>query len=793
MIMQRNITKLINDLYIENAKLKDKTKASLAKMFEWYTCYKLTDKYNRPFYHYSDIDPDFKEKNYMSYGDTGIDACDLRYCIVQCKLRSGSLQYGECSTTFASQNSYCDITNAIIVRWPEIIIARNDDSKLSANMRGHNAKRFIDMRYNVKEMLEFCATIIPSPEIMPLYETRDYQTEAIKLINSDCKFCIISLPTGTGKNYIIIKSMKPGCKYLILVPLIVLMEQICQEIIKLLPSAAQNAMQMLGDGNVIYDPSALITICCYKSVHYITDMDSFDKIFIDEAHHIYPPGIYAEEEEVINVEKPLLQSADIFGEAEFIAPPRNYLDIIRDIKENVVCLSATIDSISGSTYFSRDIRQMITDKYLCDYAIYVPIFIRSGHASICSYLIQNHDSIIIYCANKKEGHEINKILNDLCPGCCKYIDCDTKKGYRDNAIKKFRNQELRFLVNIRILTEGFDAPCCKGVCFIHMPKSRTMTVQIIGRCLRLHSSKIIAKVILPYSTEDDDSAINSFLKVISENDSRIRISNENKQLGGYINIFPGYDEVDTGEYELKYLRIYDSLGRLNGCVDYWMHKLDEVKDYIDANGTRPSSDSKDKEIKQLGQWLLNQKKNYDKNINIMKDEVIRKHWHSFITDIKYSFYFLSNEELWLHKLQECRNYIDINKKCPSQMSKDNEIKQLGSWLSHQKKNYDKNLQIMKDEEIRKHWIAFITDIKYSFFFLYNEELWLHHLEECRNYIDINKKRPSKTSKDEDIKQLGSWLSNQKKNYDKNINIMKDKEICKHWISFITDPAYIQYF
>ena len=505
--MQSNITKLINDLYIENAKLKDKTNISLAKMFEWYTCYKLTDKYNRPFYHYSDIDPDFKEKNYMSYGDTGIDACDLIHCIVQCKLRTGSLQYGECSTTFASQNSYCDITNSIIVRWPEIIIARNDDSKLSANMRGHNSKRFIDMKYNLKEMLDFCAAIIPVPEIMPLYETRNYQTEAIELIDSDCKFCIVSLPTGTGKNYIIIKSMKPRRKYLILVPLIVLMEQLHYEIIKMLPSLDP---QLLGDGHVIYDPSALITICCYKSVHYITDMDSFDKIFIDEAHHIYPPGIYSdeEEEEYVNVE-PLLQSADIFGEAEFIPPPRNYLDIIRDIKENVVCLSATIDNIPGSVYFSRDIRQMITEKYLCDYAIYVPIFTRPGHAVICSYLIQNHDSIIIYCANKKEGHEINKILNDLCPGCCKYIDCDTKKGYRDNAIKKFRSQELRFLVNIRILTEGFDAPCCKGVCFIHMPKSKTMTVQIIGRCLRLHSSKIIAKVILPYSTEDDDSAINS--------------------------------------------------------------------------------------------------------------------------------------------------------------------------------------------------------------------------------------------------------------------------------------------
>jgi cytochrome c553 len=154
---------------------------------------------------------------------------------------------------------------------------------------------------------------------------------------------------------------------------------------------------------------------------------------------------------------------------------------------------------------------------------------------------------------------------------------------------------------------------------------------------------------------------------------------------------------------------------------------------------------------------------------------------------------LSNEEIWLHHLEECRNYIDINKKRPSSKSKDEEIKQLGAWLSTQKKNYDKKIGIMQDAEIYDKWTAFINDIKYSFYFLSNEEKWRYKLQECRNYIDINKKRPSMTSNDNEIKQLGKWLSHQKTNYDKKIGIMQDEAIYDKWTAFTTDPAYAKYF
>ena len=79
-----------------------------------------------------------------------------------------------------------------------------------------------------------------TPPIIPIVNKikdtiRDYQKECIDLIISSKENVIISLPTGTGKNFIIVHSLEPNKKYLILVPRIILMEQIQDEIKKYNP------------------------------------------------------------------------------------------------------------------------------------------------------------------------------------------------------------------------------------------------------------------------------------------------------------------------------------------------------------------------------------------------------------------------------------------------------------------------------------------------------------------------------------------------------------------------------
>ena len=179
----------------------------LWKIFEYYSAIKLTDEFNKPFYEYNDIYPTFKELNKMSRNDTGIDLCDLDNTIVQCKLRKNSLTWKECSTFFGSIVTFDKELNKSIIRWDKLIITRNDDCTLSEHLLERH-ELFIDKPYNKKILIDFCENLLINPPKYPIFnedfKLRDYQIEAINMIKDNKNNVIINLPTGSGKNSVII-------------------------------------------------------------------------------------------------------------------------------------------------------------------------------------------------------------------------------------------------------------------------------------------------------------------------------------------------------------------------------------------------------------------------------------------------------------------------------------------------------------------------------------------------------------------------------------------------------------
>ncbi len=222
-------------------------------------------------------------------------------------------------------------------------------------------------------------------------------------------------------------------------------------------------------------------------------------------------------------------------------------------------------------------------------------------------------------------------------------------------------------------------------------------------------------------------------------------------------------------------------------IEVWFDKLDMLEKYIKDNKKRPNSNNKDKSIKRMAQWISDQQINYKKNTDIMKNENIKKEWTNFT--IKYKQYFLSNSEIWFNTLKLVEDYIIKNSKRPSNSDKDVENKQLARWIQTQQNNYIKNIDIMKYENIRKHWNIFTE--KYIKYFLSNNEVWFDKLKKVEDYIIKNSNKPSDKDKDIEIKKLGSWVGHQQTNYKNNESIMKDETIKKVWFDFTT--KYKQYF
>lgn len=214
--------------------------------------------------------------------------------------------------------------------------------------------------------------------------------------------------------------------------------------------------------------------------------------------------------------------------------------------------------------------------------------------------------------------------------------------------------------------------------------------------------------------------------------------------------------------------------------EIWYEKFEEVKSFIEINEKRPSDKGSDKYEKSLGKWLSYQIQKRAKNQQIMTNTDICNNWDIFI--VHYAKYFKTNKDTWYDNLEKSSLFIATNKKRPSGASNIEDEKKLGKWISHQLHTRGKTQQIMMEIEIRDIWDNFIRN--HAEYFKSNEEKWYEKLNETKNYITINKKRPSGASKNKDEQILGRWVSQQIQNRVKMQQIMTIDDIRSDWDAFV---------
>ncbi len=82
-----------------------------------------------------------------------------------------------------------------------------------------------------------------------------------------------------------------------------------------------------------------------------------------------------------------------------------------------------------------------------------------------------------------------EILEYLPSGSARIILGDTEDSERDLIIEEFKQQRFKYLVNVSVLTTGFDAPHVDVIAILRPTESVSLYQQIIGRGLRLDEAK----------------------------------------------------------------------------------------------------------------------------------------------------------------------------------------------------------------------------------------------------------------------------------------------------------------
>lgn len=93
-------------------------------------------------------------------------------------------------------------------------------------------------------------------------------------------------------------------------------------------------------------------------------------------------------------------------------------------------------------------------------------------------------SVMVFCSSVAHAQRVCDLLPDA-----NMVEGNTSPLERAAILSKFAKIELKYLVNVDVLTTGFDAPCVDAIAILRATASPGLFAQIVGRGLRTHASK----------------------------------------------------------------------------------------------------------------------------------------------------------------------------------------------------------------------------------------------------------------------------------------------------------------
>jgi hypothetical protein len=161
---------------------------------------------------------------------------------------------------------------------------------------------------------------------------------------------------------------------------------------------------------------------------------------------------------------------------------------------------------------------------------------RATSADLARYLVRTYRSVLVFCKTRRAGRALCAELNAVGPGRpggaarAAFVDCRTRAAERAVTAAAFRAGRLAFVVNVRVLAAGLDAPVTNGMCFVGTYGWQAHVGTAIGSLALLHrpldpnepaAAGRTARVIVPLFESDTaaaSSAARGFLHAVVPHD-----------------------------------------------------------------------------------------------------------------------------------------------------------------------------------------------------------------------------------------------------------------------------------
>jgi DNA repair protein RadD len=158
-------------------------------------------------------------------------------------------------------------------------------------------------------------------------------------------------------------------------------------------------------------------------------------------------------------------------EAGFLTPP-----VQIDAPVASYDFSALQLPLGAQSYRLEDIEAILKDQ-----SRITPVIIKN-----IVEIAERRRGVLIFTASVRHAAEILAILPK---GQAAMVVGSTEAEQRDHIVQSFKNQQIKYLVNVSVLTTGFDAPHVDLIAILRPTESVSLYQQIVGRGLRLFEGK----------------------------------------------------------------------------------------------------------------------------------------------------------------------------------------------------------------------------------------------------------------------------------------------------------------
>lgn len=338
---------------------------------------------------------------------------------------------------------------------------------------------------------------------------RPYQQEAVEAVYRHLRErednpCVV-IPTAGGKTPVMATICRDavkqwGGRVVILAHVKELLQQAADKLQRICPDIR---VGVYSAGLNSRDTRSRIIVAGIQSVYEkACELGPFDLALVDEAHMIPVDGegMYRSFLKDAKVVSPHLRVIGLTAtpfrmKSGWICGPENILNAIcyevgvRElIVQGFICRLVSKAgllkpdtsnlAVRAGEFVAKDTEALMNQDAL----------VTSACREIAEYTKDRH-ACLVFTSGVEHGHHVAAVLSRLTGVEVGEVYGDTPPWHRELNLEDFKSGKLRYLVNVNVLTTGFDAPNIDAVAILRPTMSPGLYYQMVGRGFRLHPGK----------------------------------------------------------------------------------------------------------------------------------------------------------------------------------------------------------------------------------------------------------------------------------------------------------------